>query len=581
MSKIIPRLFINDILARTNIIDLINTRVKLKKQGKNYKARCPFHYENTPSFIVSDEKQFYYCFGCNAHGNAIDFLMNYDRLEFVESIEELATIYAMEVPYEKRSTNNDKNHCQRQNLYQLMNKLSKFYQQELKKKTANLAHNYLQSRGLNNNIIKDFSIGFAPPGWDNILKLYGLSKEESYILNKSGMLVKNNHLCNYDLFRKRIMFPIRDKRGRVIAFGGRILGEGKPKYINSSETKIFRKSCHLYGIYEATTKNQTPSRLLVVEGYMDVISLAQFGINYAVASLGTITTKEHIQILYQSTDQVICCYDGDLAGRKAAWMTLKHTLPYLSDGRQMRFMFLPNGEDPDTLIRKIGKTEFENNINSAQPLSMFLFDTLMTQVDLSSPDGRAKLGTLSLPLISQIPSKIFRMCLLQRLGSKIGILDDYNLKIFLSKTVNKVNIFQKPRTKLTTMRILIGLLVQNPRLSVLVPTIHGLDQIRQAGIPLFIELVKTCQAQPKLKSGLLLEQYRNNKFYSQLETLVSWNHMIVDDMIEPTFVDTLEKLYNSILQQRQSLLIARDRTHGLTLKERKELWSLNLSLTKK
>jgi len=581
MAGRIPRVFINDLLARTDIIDLIDARVKLKKQGKNYHACCPFHHEKTPSFTVNGEKQFYHCFGCGAHGNAIDFLMNYDRLEFVESIEELATMHGLEVPSEAGAGPNQQERHQRQSLYQVMGQLSDYYFQALQQGGAAPAHDYLAKRGLSAEIINHFAIGYAPAGWDNVLKRFGRSAEDRGALNDAGMLVTNDQGRVYDRFRERIMFPIRDRRGRVIAFGGRILGDGQPKYLNSPETEIFHKGRQLYGLYEAQQHHPELSRLLVVEGYMDVVALAQFGIDYAVASLGTATTAEHIQLLYRATDRVICCYDGDRAGREAAWRALETALPYLNDGRQLRFMFLPDGEDPDTLVRQIGKEAFEERMEQAQPLSVFLFETLMPQVDLSSPDGRAKLSTLALPLIGQVPGETLRMYLRQQLGNKLGILDDNQLEKLLPKQAGNANISPQPRIKRTTMRILIGLLVQNPRLSALIPSVQGLEQAKLPGVPLFIELVQRCQAQPGLTTGQLLELYRDNKSSPQLETLATWNHMIIEDMIEATFVDTLTSLYDSILEQRQEELIARERTHGLTAEERKELWSLNMALAKK
>lgn len=581
MAGRIPRVFINELLARTDIVDLINTRVKLKKQGKNFFACCPFHCEKNPSFTVNSGRQSYHCFGCGAHGNAIDFLMKYDQMVFVESVEELATLHGLEVPYEKGSNLHQQGHYHRQSLYQLMDKLSSFYQQALKKQTAASAHYYLQQRGLSEAVIAHFSIGFASPGWDNIIKYFGRSAEDRASLSGAGMLVVNNNGRSYDRFRKRIMFPIRDRRGRIVAFGGRILGEGQPKYLNSPETDIFHKNRQLYGLYEAQHQHPELSRLLVVEGYMDVVALAQLGVDYAVASLGTSTTADHIQLLYRATDQVICCYDGDRAGRDAAWRALKNALPYLTDGRQLRFIFLPEGEDPDTLVRKIGKEAFEQLIDQAQPLSTFLFETLLPQVDLSSPDGRAKLSTLALPLIGQVPGETLRLYLRQQLGNKIGIFDDSQLERLLWKATVKANISPQQRIKRTTMRILIGLLVQHPWLSALVPTVQKLEQKNMPGVLLFVELVQVCQAQPGLTTGQLLEYYRESKYYPQIATLATWNHMIVDEMIKEEFIDTLASFYGSILEHRQETLIARDRIYGLTAEERQELWSLNQALAKK
>lgn len=582
MAGRIPRVFINDLLARTDIVDLIDARVKLKKQGKNYHACCPFHNEKTPSFTVNGEKQFYHCFGCGAHGNAIDFLMNYDRLEFVESIEELATAYGLEVPYEAGGSGPTQlERHQRQSLYQLMDGLNCFYQQSLAQAPAAAPRDYLTQRGLSDEVIKSFGIGYAPPGWDNVLKRFGRDEENRQSLIDAGMLVTNDKGRSYDRFRERVMFPIHDKRGRVIGFGGRVLGEGMPKYLNSPETDIFHKGRQLYGLYEAQKNHPEPARLLVVEGYMDVVALAQFGIDYAVASLGTSTTADHIQLLYRATDNVICCYDGDRAGREAAWRALETALPYMTDGRQLRFMFLPDGEDPDSLVRKEGKQAFEARMEQATPLSGFLFDSLMPQVDLSSRDGRARLSTLALPLISQIPGETLRIYMRQQLGNYLGILDDSQLEKLLPKKAENATPTPAPQLKRTTMRILIGLLVQNPQLAAMVPSLQGLEQSKLAGLPLFVELVNTCTAHPGLTTGQLLELYRGTNFSQHLETLATWNHMVVEDEVETMFKDSLASMYDSALEQRQEELIARERTQGLNAEERRELWSLNQALARK
>ncbi|MFK8260516.1 DNA primase [Erwinia sp. AnSW2-5] len=576
MAGRIPRVFINDLLARTDIVDLIDARVKLKKQGKNYHACCPFHNEKTPSFTVNGEKQFYHCFGCGAHGNAVDFLMNYDRLEFVESIEELATLYGLEVPYESGSGPTQLERHQRQSLYQLMTGLSDFYRQSLTQNASAGARDYLAQRGLSDDVIKHFSIGFAPAGWDNALKRFGRNPDDKQSLIDAGMLVTNDQGRSYDRFRERVMFPIHDKRGRVIGFGGRVLGDGMPKYLNSPETDIFHKGRQLYGLYEALKNHPEPSKLLVVEGYMDVVALAQFGVDYAVASLGTSTTAEHIQLLFRATDTVICCYDGDRAGREAAWRALETALPYMNDGRQLRFMFLPDGEDPDTLVRKEGKEAFETRMEQAMPLSSFLFDTLMPQVDLRSLDGRGQLSTLARPLIDQVPGETLRIYLLQELGDKLGIPDYVQMqKRTPGQTENA-----KPQLKRTTMRILIGLLIQNPQLATMVPSLDGLEQSEIPGFPLFVELVSTCVAQPGLTTGQLLELYRGTKFSQSLETLATWNHMIVDDEVETMFKDSLASMYDDALERRLEELIARDRTHVLNAEERREFWTLSQALKK-
>ena len=581
MAGRIPRVFISDLLARTDIVDLIDARVKLKKQGKNFHACCPFHNEKTPSFTVNGEKQFYHCFGCGAHGNAIDFLMNYDKLEFVETVEELAAMHNLEVPYEAGNGPSQIERHQRQSLYQLMDGLNAFYQQSLMNPAADPARQYLEKRGLSSEVISRFAIGYAPPGWDNVLKRFGGNSENRQALIDAGMLVTNEQGRSYDRFRERVMFPIRDKRGRVIGFGGRVLGDALPKYLNSPETDIFHKGRQLYGLYEAQQTEAEPQRLLVVEGYMDVVALAQYDINYAVASLGTSTTADHIQLLFRVTNNVICCYDGDRAGRDAAWRALETALPYMTDGRQLRFMFLPDGEDPDTLVRKEGKAAFEARMEQAQPLSTFLFNSLMPQVDLSTPDGRAQLSTLALPLIGQVPGETLRIYLRQELGNKLGILDDAQLERLMPKQAENGVVRPAPQLKRTTMRILIGLLVQNPDLAPLVPPLNGLDPKKLPGLGLFAELVNTCLSQPGLTTGQLLEQYRGTNEAATLEKLSMWDDIADKDIAEKTFTDSLNHMFDSLLVLRQEELIARDRTHGLSSEERRELWTLNQELAKK
>ncbi|QAR44786.1 DNA primase [Kosakonia cowanii] len=581
MAGRIPRVFINDLLARTDIVDLIDARVKLKKQGKNYHACCPFHNEKTPSFTVNGEKQFYHCFGCGAHGNALDFLMNYDKLEFVESVEELAAMHNLEVPFEAGSGPSLIERHQRQTLYQLMDGLNAFYQQSLTQSAAEPARQYLSRRGLSSEVITRFAIGYAPPGWDNVLKRFGNNSENRKSLIDAGMLVTNDQGRSYDRFRERVMFPIRDKRGRVIGFGGRVLGNDTPKYLNSPETDIFHKGRQLYGLYEAQQDKDEPHRLLVVEGYMDVVALAQYGINYAVASLGTSTTADHIQLLFRVTKNVICCYDGDRAGREAAWRALETALPYMSDGRQLRFMFLPDGEDPDTLVRKEGKEAFEARMEQAQPLSTFLFNSLLPKADLTTPDGTTQLAALALPLINQVPGETLRIQLRQILGNKIGIFDDAQLDRLMPKQVESAAARPAPQLKRTTMRILIGLLIQNPELAPKVPSLAGLDQSRLPGLGLFAELVNTCLSQPGLTTGQLLEHYRGTNEAATLEKLSMWDDIADKDIAEKTFTDALNHMFDSMLERRQEELIARDRTHGLSSEERRELWQLNQELAKK
>lgn len=578
----IPRTFINELLIRTDITTLIEARLPLKKKGKNFYACCPFHHEKTPSFSVNHEKQFYYCFGCGAHGNAIDFLMKFDRLEFIESVEELATLHGLEVPGEKTDAlKGQQERHQRYHLYQWMEKLNQFYKKSLKDVAASKARDYLAQRGLNDAVIERFSIGFALPGWNHLLDHFG--HENTDQLKDAGMLVTNDNGKIYDRFRERIIFPIRDKRGRVIAFGGRVINEGMPKYLNSPETDIFHKGRHLYGLYEAQLSQSRLPLLLLVEGYMDVLALAQFEVPYAMASLGTATTEEHIQLMFRTTDEIICCYDGDEAGRKAAWRVLETALPYMNDGRQLRFIFLPEGEDPDTLLRSEGKKAFEQRIVQATSFSAFLFDTLMLGIELSGPEGRAKLSSLALPLISQVPGEILRLYLRQELGKKLGILEDHLLDKLLPKK-GKPHPPPLQQLKPTTMRILIALLIQNPHLASMMPSLEHIKHAPIAGLPLFIELFEHCIASPGLNTAQLLELYRGRECQKQLKKLSAWQDMMFDEeeMTEIIFKDALNHLIDSVLEQRLEILIAQARSPlGLKASEREEVRLITETLSKK
>ena len=575
MKGSIPRTFIDDILTKINIVDLINSRVKLKKAGRDYQACCPFHHEKTPSFTVSDKKQFYHCFGCGAHGNAISFLMEYDKLEFVEAVEELAGFLGLEIPYEKRPHFNDNGkqvgYQTKRNLYELMQEIAKFYQQQLPLNIP--AQSYLQQRGLSPEIIERFQIGYVPNAMDTVYRQFGKTREEQQKLFDLGMLSRNDRGNVYDKFRNRIMFPIRDRRGRTVAFGGRVLTDEKPKYLNSPETITYHKGSELYGLFEALQADDSPQKLLVVEGYMDVVALAQFGVNYAVASLGTSTTSEQIQLLFRSTEQVICCYDGDRAGRDAAWRALENALPYMEDGRQLKFIFLPDDEDPDSFIRQYGKQGFEEYIEKAQSLSEFLFAHLTPKVDFSSKESKTKLAALGIPLIEKIPSKALRMELRHLFAKKLAIVDPAQLESLLPEKLQTDNtpITQKIQFKRTPMRILIALLLQNPELVKFVPDLEPLKNLDEPGYDLLAELTALCREKVGISAGQLLEHWRDTKQQKTLEKLLAWNHLIEDDKIEDTFRETLRYFYLQLVDKRIHWLIAKDRAEGLDLNEKKEL----------
>ncbi|MEE4184559.1 MAG: DNA primase, partial [Gammaproteobacteria bacterium] len=415
MSGRIPQDFINDLVDRTDVVELISTRIQLKKAGREYKACCPFHGEKTPSFTVSPDKGFYHCFGCGAHGTALGFLMEHDRLEFVEAVEELADFHGVAVPREAGAARV----TPAQPLFEPLNRAAQLYREQLR--TTPAAIEYLKQRGLDGNTAARFMIGYAPDRWDFILRELGGTPAQEEALLTAGLTLRNETGRVYDRFRGRIMFPIRDSRGRVVGFGGRVTDTGEPKYLNSPETPVFHKGRELYGLYEVRQAERNPARLLVVEGYMDVVALACQGITNAVATLGTATTPDHLQRLFRVTPEIIFCFDGDRAGREAAWRALQVTLPELREGRQVRFLFLDDGEDPDSVVREHGADGFNARLANSQPLSEYLIAQLKADTDAGSLDGQARLAELARPLLKLLPEGVYRDLLLERLAAEIGL----------------------------------------------------------------------------------------------------------------------------------------------------------------
>ena len=427
MAGLIPQSFIDDLLNRTDIVDVVSSRVQMKKAGKNYTACCPFHKEKTPSFSVSPDKQFYYCFGCGAGGNALGFIMDHDNLDFPQAVEELAKAAGMEIPREESGRPHKPRQPTDSPLHPLLTAAADFYRQALKSHPARKAAvEYLKGRGLTGEIARDFGLGFAPPGWDNLYKHLSSDTLQQKAMIDAGLLVENAETGKrYDRFRDRVMFPIRDSRGRIIAFGGRVLGDDKPKYLNSPETPVFHKGQELYGLFEARKFNRSLDEIIVVEGYMDVIALAQQGLRNAVATLGTATSEEHMKRLFRVVPSVLFCFDGDQAGRNAAWRALEATLPCLQDGRRARFLFLPEGEDPDTLVRSEGTDAFKARINQhAQPLADYFFQQLTEEADPRSLEGKAQMATLAAPLIDKVPGANLRTLMRQRLSEITGLTSE-------------------------------------------------------------------------------------------------------------------------------------------------------------
>ena len=512
MSGRIPDSFIEELLARTDIVEVIERRVELKRAGSEFQARCPFHEEKTPSFTVSPRKQFYHCFGCGAHGSAIGFLMNYEGLEFVDAVEDLAKNAGLKVPRTEGAPAKP-----RTGLYEMLESAAGFFQAQLRENQP--AVDYLKSRGLSGEICRDFGVGYAPAGWDALQKHLGTGEQETKLMQRAGLLSQGKGKA-YDKFRDRIMFPIHDRRGRVIAFGGRALGEDGPKYLNSPETELFHKGRELYGLYLARQRVGRLNEVIVVEGYTDVVALAQYGLRNAVATLGTATTPDQAGLLFRAAETVIFCFDGDEAGRKAAWRALQATLPKLQEGVQAQFLFLPEGEDPDSLVRQQGKEAFEALLAKAQPLSDFLFEHFTTQVDMVSLDGRAKLVQLALPLLEKLPPGVFKDMMVERLES----LARYRIHKGARVRRNDPGTAMRSRTMggRTPIRLALAHLVQNPGL---VQLTGEMDEIRDAdlkGVDIFLNLVDFCAERPNMTTAQLLELLHENPAREHLAKLASW-----------------------------------------------------------
>ncbi len=574
MAAFIPQNFIDDLLARTDIVDVIGAKVTLKKTGKNYSGLCPFHQEKTPSFSVEPDKQFYYCFGCGKGGNAIGFVMDYENIDYPQAIETLASSMGLEIPREESKAHQQQRE-RNAGLYDILQEASNFYQQQLRQHPARSdAVDYLKRRGLSGEIARDFKLGFAPPGWQNLLDQVGNTEARQKLLLSAGMLIENEDKKPtriYDRFRHRIMFPIHDQRGRVIGFGGRVIGDEKPKYLNSPETPVFHKGEELYGLYQARQKVRHLERFLIVEGYMDVIALAQHDIHYSVATLGTATSAAHLKRLFKLVPEIVFCFDGDEAGSQAAWRALKETIPLMEDGRSARFLFLPEGEDPDSQVRKTGSKAFADRISEAMPLAEFFFEKLTAQVDMSSLEGRAKLGTLAMPLIKQFPAGILRQLILDQLAKTTGVdlktlnqlgtdvpaADEHpyapvaepkaeTLSVPPRKAVNR----SQRSVHLACMKA-VNLILQKPDIVSRVTVDDKLRELAMPDMDLLFEVVALASHAPGISTHELLAKVYAKPIGSQLIQLMDREQITPPAGIEREFRDIIAYLEHFLTQRHQ------------------------------
>lgn len=564
MSGLIPDSFIDELLARVDIVDVVERRVPLKKAGREWTACCPFHDERTPSFYVSPAKQFYHCFGCGAHGSAVRFLMEYERLEFPDAVEDLAQSLGLTVPREgarEQAPREDKSE-----LYRLLDDATSWYQTELSKNDD--AQAYCEQRGMDADILARFRIGWAPAGYDGVTKALGSDDRRRRLLDEAGMVASNERGSTYDRFRERLMFPILDRRGRVIAFGGRVLsGDSGPKYLNSPETTLFHKGRELFALWQVKQANPNLERIVVVEGYMDVIALHQAGLPIAVATLGTATTPEHTEVLFRTAPDVVFCFDGDRAGRAAAWKALEAALPRLRDGRQGYFLFLPDGEDPDSLVRKEGREGFEQRLKQATPLSDYFFAELSRDVALGSLDGRARLAERARPLLGRLPDGAFADLMADELEKRTG------LRAAIAAAARKPQ--QRPvAIQRSLVRSTIALLLAQPQMATELAPPYAFARLDKPGVDLLVELVELVRARPAINPAMMVEHFSERPEFAALQKLTAAMMVGEPDAQRVEFFDALTRMEQQAVSARRAALHGKMSVGTLDSAEKAELREL-------
>jgi len=577
MAGLIPQDFIDDLVARADIVEVIGRRVQLKKAGREFKACCPFHDEKTPSFTVSPSKGFYHCFGCGAHGTAVGFLMEFDHMSFVEAIESLANSMGVEVPRNE----SDRPARRYDELFELMSRVERFWQQGLRDNPA--AVDYVKQRGIDGSTAKRFGLGYAADAWSSVLDKFGTSQEAIERLLAAGLIIRKDNGAHYDRFRDRIMFPIRDVRGRCIAFGGRAMGDGEPKYLNSPETVLFHKGRELYGLYEARQALRQIDRFVVVEGYMDVVALARHGIDFSVATLGTATTADHLNRLFRLTENVDFCFDGDRAGKQAAWRALETALPHIREGRQVRFVFLPEGHDPDSYVNAHGADAFIEALENGVALSDYLIAELARQVDLDTVDGRARLAELAKPLVGRIPPGVYRELLIESLAQTVGLTSNKLDKMLGREQVNDDSLpgRRRPRRPLTgaagrpsVIRRAITLVLNHPDAATSLD-VEKLAGVSRPGIDLLRDLIETAQQEPNITTAGLLERWRHDEQGRHLGKLAAVE-VPGDEEFDPAaeLAECLAQLALAGRRERIDFLIEKQRVKPLDEAEIAELRQL-------
>jgi DNA primase len=559
---LIPRPFIDELLSRTDVVEFIDSYIPLKKQGTSHVACCPFHNEKSPSFNVTAKKQFYHCFGCGASGNAISFAMNYLHLSFPDAVENLATRLGMTVPHEGRSEQ-DKPAL---NLYQFLIQVCNFYQQELKS-SHQAAIPYLKERQVSGEVARLYQLGYAPPGWQTLESQFKKNKEE---LIASGMIIVKDDGKTYDRYRQRIMFPIHDRHGRIIGFGGRAIEPGqKPKYLNSPETIVFQKSRELYGLHQVLQQQSAIQNIIIVEGYLDVIALAQHGVPNAVATLGTTTSAYHVQLLSKYTQQLIFCFDGDAAGRKAAWRALESSLPYLNSGLDASFIFLPEGEDPDSLIRKEGKEQFLNRLKEATPLNQFFIDTLTLDIDCTKLAGKSQLVNAAKPYILKMSDGPYKQLLMNELARLTRIEQHRMLQLVEEKTTDAAPVNQHQITR-SPVRIAIAILLQHPEIYKNAE-FKALDSQKQRVLKTIIEQI---DKNPSISTAQLIELWRDTPIFEAINQLAAWDHQVPDSALLTELIEIVTFIAKQNRESMIQQLMKKTLKEGLSEAERHTLQNM-------
>jgi len=583
MTGQIPHTFIEELLARTDITDVIGSRVNLRRAGANFVGRCPFHNEKTPSFTVSPTKQFYHCFGCGVSGDAIRFLTEYEGLHFIEAIEVLASRAGLNVPVEKEDeAKRKKPIAQTAPIYTILAKAALFYQKQLRQHPfARKAQDYLKSRGLTGQIAKQFSLGFAPPAWDTLVNHLGTNQSCLQELLTAGLVIKKDSGKFYDRFRDRILFPIRDRRGRVVGFGGRIIGaDGEPKYLNSPETIVFNKGTELYGLYEARLGNPSLTELVVVEGYMDVVTLAQFGNKNVVATLGTALTEKQVELLFRQAQDLVFCFDGDKAGKEAAKRALPIILSYIKEDRRVRFLLLPDGEDPDSFIRKNGQNAFLEKLRHSTPLSDFLFETLTANLDLNYLDSRAQLITLAKPLIKRLPTGIFQQMLYERLAELSGVdADVIQGKVLFAKkkaeTGTKKNVKRPNILPPTPACRAIAMLLKDRSLISCLPSQHNFKLSDGPETSLLYDIIEILKIETTISLEALEQRlFQEKKSQLTFKELLAIANSIPETGIEQEFLGAMQRLQERTQEQAMESLLIKAKTGTLSKDEKAHLKNL-------